>query len=160
MTQDQPGGYVPPPPQPQPAYDPNVPPGPPPPAGVPMGYETPPGVGVVEMNKEARTWGMVAHLSSLAGIIIPLGNFIGPLVVWLIKKDEMPFVNDQGKESLNFQITVTIAAVIAAATICIGVGFILLPIVAIAAIVFAIIAAIKANEGVAYRYPFTLRLIK
>ena len=162
MTQGQPGDYTPPPPpqQQQPAYDPTVPPGPPPPqAAVPMGYETPAGA-AVEMNKEARTWGMVAHLSSLAGLVIPLGNFIGPLVVWLVKKDEMPFVNDQGKESLNFQITVTIAAVIAAATICIGIGLILLPVVAVVAIVFAIIAGIKANEGIPYRYPFTLRLLK
>ena len=162
MTQGDP---IPPPPS-DPAAVPGTPPtagpGHVPPApgmplgGVPVGYAPP---GAVETNPEARTWGMVAHLSSLAGLVIPFGNFIGPLVVWLMKKDQMPFVNDQGKESLNFQITVTIAAVIAALTICIGVGFFLLPAVAVAALVMAVIAGIKANEGIFYRYPFTLRLI-
>ena len=132
-----------------------------PPGGVPVAhvpYEST--LGPVETNPDAKTWGMVAHLSSLAGLIIPLGNFIGPLVVWLMKKDQMPFVDDQGKESVNFQITVTIAAVVAGLTICIGIGIVLLPLVGVAAVVMAIIAAIKANEGVRYRYPFTLRLIK
>ena len=128
------------------------------PGGPPVPYQS--AVGQIETNPEARQWGMFAHLSSLAGLIIPLGNFVGPLVVWLMKKDTMPFVDDQGKESLNFQITVLIAALIAGATFCIGIGIILLPIVAIGAIVLAIMAGIKANEGVAYRYPFTLRLIK
>jgi uncharacterized protein len=124
----------------------------------PVPYES--AAGPVETNPEARTWGMVAHLSSLVGLFIPFGNFAGPLIVWLMKKDQMPFVDDQGKESVNFQITVTIAALVAGLTICIGIGFVLLPIVAVAAIVMAIIAGIKANEGVRYRYPFTLRLIK
>ena len=88
---------------------------------------------------------------------LPVLNIIAPLVLWLIKKDTMPFVNDQGKEVLNFQITVSIAAIVCAITI------LLLPVVfliAIATLVFIIIGAIKANEGVAYRFPFTLRLIK
>jgi uncharacterized protein len=152
--------YVPPPPPPQPgAYDQtNVPPAPPPP-GVPMGYEAPP-TAVVETNPEAKTWGMLAHLSALSGLIIPFGHFLGPLIVWLLKKEQMPFVNDQGKEAMNFQITITIALLVAGLTICIGIGIILMPIVGIVGLVFSIIAAIKANEGIAYRYPFTLRLIK
>jgi uncharacterized Tic20 family protein len=126
--------------------------------GTPVPYQS--AVGHIETNPEAKQWGMFAHLSSLAGFIIPFGNFVGPLVVWLMKKDTMPFVDDQGKESMNFQITVLIAAIIAGATICIGIGFILLPLVGIAAAIMSILAGIKANEGVAYRYPFTLRLIK
>jgi uncharacterized Tic20 family protein len=132
-------------------------------AGAPLG--TPPvpyesATGQIETNPEAKQWAMFAHISSLLGFVIPFGNFIGPLVIWLMKKDQLPFVNDQGKESMNFQITVLIAAIIAGATICIGIGFILLPLVGIAAAIMAILAGIKANEGVAYRYPFTLRLIK
>lgn len=126
--------------------------------GAPLPYQS--GVPAIETNPEARQWGMFAHLSSLIGLVIPFGNFIGPLVVWLMKKDQMPFVNDQGKESMNFQITVLIAAIIAGATICIGIGFVLLPLVGVAAAILAIMAGIKANEGVPYRYPFTLRLIK
>lgn len=122
--------------------------------GYPGAYIGPP------PTPEERTWGMLAHLSALAGFIVPLGNILGPLIVWLIKKDQMPFVNDQGKESLNFQIMITIVAFVAALTICIGIGIILLPAVAILAIVFEIIAAVQANSGAAYRYPVNLRLIK
>lgn len=111
-------------------------------------------------SSEEKTWGMLAHLSALAGFIIPFGNIIGPLVVWLIKKDEMPFVDDQGKESLNFQITVIIAVFVCFLLMFILIGFLLLPIVGIAALVLIILAAVKANQGEAYRYPFALRLIK
>lgn len=111
-------------------------------------------------SADEKTWGMFAHLAALAGFIIPFGNIIGPLVVWLIKKDEMPFVDDQGKEALNFQITVLIAVLICIVLMLVLIGFLLLPIVGIAALVMIIIAAIKANEGTAYRYPFALRLIK
>lgn len=111
-------------------------------------------------SAEERQWAMFAHLAALAGFIIPFGNLIGPLIVWMMKKEAMPFVEDQGKESLNFQITVTIAAIIAAVLIVVLIGALLLPLVGIAALVFIVIAAIKANEGVAYRYPFAIRLIK
>ena len=72
----------------------------------------------------------------------------------------MPFVDDQGKESLNFQITMFIALLIAGATLCIGIGFIILPIVGILDLVFTIIGAVKANNGERYRYPFNIRFIK
>ncbi|GAB2516272.1 DUF4870 domain-containing protein [Lysobacter humi (ex Lee et al. 2017)] len=109
---------------------------------------------------EERQWGMFAHVAAVLGLILPFGNIIGPLILWLMKKDTMPFVDDQGKEALNFQITVTIAMLIAGASMIVLIGFLLLPAVAIAALVLTVMAAIKANEGVAYRYPFTLRLIK
>lgn len=111
------------------------------------------------ISAEERQWAMFAHLAALAGFIIPLGNIIGPLVVWLIKRDTMPFVADQGKEALNFQITVTIAAVISMILIVVLIGFALIFLVGLAALILTIIAAVKANEGVSYRYPFTLRLI-
>jgi uncharacterized protein len=104
---------------------------------------------------------MLAHISSLAGFIIPFGNIIGPLIIWLVKKDTMPFVNDQGKESLNFQITVSIAVLICLALICVaGLGIILAPVVGIIALVFAIIGGVKASSGEAYRYPVAIRLIR
>ncbi|QNP42209.1 DUF4870 domain-containing protein [Lysobacter solisilvae (ex Woo and Kim 2020)] len=102
---------------------------------------------------------MLAHLSSLAGFFIPFGNVIGPLIVWLIKKDTMPFVADQGKEALNFNITVAIAAIISGILIFVVIGFLLLAVVAVGWLVLTILACIEANKGVAYRYPFTLRLI-
>lgn len=109
---------------------------------------------------EARQWGLFAHLSALIGLIIPFGNVLGPLVVWQMKKAEMPFVDDQGKEALNFQITVAIAMLICLVLALVLIGLLLVPIVGIAALVFTIIGGIKANEGQYYRYPFTLRLIK
>lgn len=103
---------------------------------------------------------MFAHLSALFGLVVPLGSVIGPLVMWLIKKDTMPFVNDQGKEALNFNITMLIAAIVCWILVFILVGFLLLPILVIFWLVFVVIATIKANEGVLYRYPFALRLVK
>jgi len=125
----------------------------PPPGGSPP----PTGGGV---SPESRQWGMFAHLAALAGFIIPFGNLIGPLIIWQMKKDEMPFVADQGKESLNFQITVTIAAIVCFVLMVVLIGALLLPLVGLAALVFVVIAAVKANQGEAYRYPVTLRLIK
>jgi uncharacterized Tic20 family protein len=110
-------------------------------------------------SAEERQWAMFAHLSALVGVIIPLGSIIGPLVIWLTKKDTMPFVNDQGKEALNFNITVAIAAIVGWILCFILIGFLLLAVLAIGWLVFVIIATIKANEGTTYRYPFTLRLV-
>jgi len=110
-------------------------------------------------DADARLWAMFAHLAALAGYIIPFGNLIGPFVIWQIKKDAMPFVDEQGKEALNFQITVTLAVVVATILVVVLVGFLLIPLVALAALVFVIIAAVKANAGESYRYPLTLRLI-
>ena len=111
------------------------------------------------ISAEERQWAMFAHLSALIGLVIPLGNLIGPLVIWLMKKESMPFVDQQGKEALNFQITVLIAMMISAVLIIVVIGFVLMFLVGLAALVLTIMAGIKANEGVAYRYPLTLRLI-
>ncbi len=110
-------------------------------------------------SAEERQWAMFAHLSALAGLVIPFGSILGPLVIWLIKKDTMPFVNDQGKEALNFNITAAIAAIVSWVLIFVLIGFLLLPALVIAWLVFVILGTIKANEGTAYRYPFTLRLV-
>jgi uncharacterized Tic20 family protein len=111
-------------------------------------------------SSEQRQWAMFAHLSALIGLIVPFGNVLGPLVIWLVQKDKMAFVDDQGKEALNFQITVFGAALISAFLMLILIGFLLIFVVGLGALVLTIIAAIKANEGVAYRYPLTIRLIK
>ena len=110
-------------------------------------------------GKNDRTWAMFAHLSTFAGHLIPFGNIAGPLIIWAIKKDEMPFVNDQGKEAVNFQITMTIALIVSALSLLVLVGFILLPVVYVFDLIVTIIAAIKANEGVAYRYPLCIRFL-
>ncbi len=111
-------------------------------------------------SAEERQWGMFAHLSALLGFIIPFGSIIFPLIIWQIKKNEMPFVDDQGKEALNFQITAFIAVVICFVLMFVLIGLLLLPLVGLAILIFTIMAGIKANNGEAYRYPFALRLIK
>lgn len=117
-------------------------------------------------SMQERQWGMAAHLSAFSGLLVPLGSILGPLIVWLIKKDEMPFVNDQGKEALNFNILVgIIAAVLLVMTVgTFGIGMLLtLPLgfaTCLIWVIFTIIAAVKTNEGVAYRYPINLRLVK
>ena len=114
---------------------------------------------------EERQWAMFAHLSALIGGLLTghwlgIGCFLAPLIIWLVKKDTMPFVADQAKEALNFNITVMIAGAICWILVFVLIGFVLLWALAIVWIVFTILAAIKANEGVTYRYPFALRLIK
>ena len=102
----------------------------------------------------------------VTGHIFGIGCFLGPLIIWLIKRDTMPFVADQGKEALNFNITLAIvgAALFLLILLTFGIGLILaIPagaVVAVGWLVFTVIAAIKASEGVAYRYPITLRLVK
>jgi len=105
---------------------------------------------------------MFCHLSAFAGLIgIPFGNIIGPLVLWLIKRDEIPFVDQEGKESLNFQISMTIYALVAGVLTFVFVGFFLLLAIMIVNIVCVIKAAIKANTGEGYyTYPLTIRFIK
>jgi uncharacterized protein len=104
---------------------------------------------------------MLCHLLALAGLTgIPFANILGPLIIWLVKKDQMAFVDDQGKESLNFQILVTIALIASIPLWFICIGMIITPLIGITALVFVIIAAIKANGGEYYRYPLNWRLIK
>ncbi|WP_200948992.1 DUF4870 domain-containing protein [Frateuria sp. Soil773] len=115
-------------------------------------------------SHEERQWALFAHLAALLGGLVTgsflgLGCFLGPLIIWLVKKDTMPFVNDQAKEALNFNITVAIGALVCGVLMFVLIGFVLLPLLGIYWLVFIIIASIKANEGERYRYPFTLRLI-
>ena len=107
-------------------------------------------------SQDDRTMAMIGHLSGI------VAGFIGPLVVWLINKDkaDKAWLNDQAKEALNFQITLLIAYVVCMILIVVLIGGLLAPLVWIAGVILAIMAGMKANEGVAYRYPFALRLIK
>lgn len=112
------------------------------------------------MSSDEKTWGMLCHLTALAGILITgIGFVLGPLIVWLIKKDQYAFVNDQGKESLNFQISMLIYMIIAGLLVFILVGFVLLPILLVLDVVYVVLASVAASEGKAYRYPFSIRFI-
>jgi uncharacterized protein len=122
----------------------------------------PPPVGSdLALTANDKTMGMLCHLLALSGFIgIPFGNILGPLIIWLTQKDKSAFADYHGKESLNFQITLIIAAMISGVLCLLLIGFVLLLAVWIYGIVMTIIATIKANEGIYYRYPYTLRLIK
>ena len=111
-------------------------------------------------DQDSKTMGMLAHLLGI------FTNWIGPLIIWLIKKDQSPFVNDQGKEALNWQLTVFIAyfvlsVVRAFMPALVGCVLTLLLLGAwIVNVIFVIQGAMAASKGVAYRYPIALRLIK
>jgi uncharacterized protein len=140
-----------------------------PPAGVPP-TSIPPAPGPIpplgrEANKDARMWGMFCHLAGLCFLlpIVPgIGAVIGPLIVWVLRKETSPFVDEQGKEAVNFQITMLIYGIISTVLLLACIGIVLLPAVAVIDIVLAIIAAVKANDGHHYRYPkpFIIRFIK
>lgn len=108
---------------------------------------------VVATSSDDRTMAMLAHLLAL------VSGFLGPLIIWLIKKDESPFVDHHGKEALNFQITMLIAWIVAFVSILILIGFVLIFVLFIAQLLFPILAAVAANKGETYRYPATLRII-
>ena len=110
-------------------------------------------------EKQSRMWGMLCHLSALAGLVIPFGNVLGPLIVWLTKKNDFPFVDDQGKESLNFQISLTIYVAVAAMLALLLIGIPLLIALGIGGLILTVIGAVTANDGKAYRYPMTIRFL-
>lgn len=133
-------------------------------------------------EQNVRTWSMLCHISALAGLFFGLGNIIGPLLVWQIKKNELPEIEPYGKEALNFQITILIINVVAIAILAgvigtafgighfmrspftlLGGGFgigIILAAINLAALILAVVAGLKANNGEFYRYPFAIRFIK
>jgi len=115
-----------------------------------------------EISQDEKQWAMFSQLAALAGLLgIPFGNLLGPLVVWLIKKEVMPFVNQQGKEAVNFQISCLIYGFVLTPTLCFPPLFLLLVFVLVVAnLVCVILASIAASKGDAYQYPLSLRLIK
>jgi uncharacterized Tic20 family protein len=149
---------------------PQLPPEPPPPAELPPPSPDPApssqGVSVEppspdRLQSEARLWAMLTHLTALCGFIgVPFGHLIGPLIIWLIKKDQFPLVDDQGKESLNFQLSMTIYGIVAGILSFVVIGIPLLIALVLADIILVIIASVAANKGQLYRYPLTIRFLK
>lgn len=116
---------------------------------------------VTESNPSARNWAMFAHLSGLASLIvvIPLAGIWVPLIIWLAKRAEFPFVDRSGKEALNFQISCVIYSLIAGVLCFVFIGFVLLPIVVLFWFIFTIIGTVRAANGDEYKYPVTIRLV-
>ena len=117
--------------------------------------------GTVDPVKRGHTWGTVCHLSALAGYAgVPLGYVLGPLVVWLCTRDKYAYADDQGKEALNFQLTVLVLTLVCLPLICLCVGVVLLAALHLFNLIFIVVAAIKASRGEAFRYPLCIRFLR
>ena len=135
------------------------------------------------ISQNERSMATLAHLSAFAGLVFPLGNIIAPVLIWQLEKESMPFAADQAKECLNFQIVLLCASFLLGLVMLVGglfaaglsmagfngpwvyiamaiCSFILVLPLAIASVVLTIIAAIKANEGISYRYPLMFRVLR
>ncbi len=120
-----------------------------------------PPVAPENLSEDARTWGMIAHFSALAFFLLPpVGGVLGPLVVWLLKKDQYPFASEAAKESINFNIAVLIGYAVCAVLAFVFVGIVLGFALFLYWLVMTIVAGVKASEGLHYHHRFTLRLIK
>lgn len=105
-------------------------------------------------SNDDRNLAMLAHL---LGIV---SGFVGALIIWLIKKDQSAFIDEQGKEALNFQITVMIGFVGAWVLMFVLIGALLIPVLLLANLIFCILAAVAVSKGEHYKYPFAIRLLK
>lgn len=112
------------------------------------------------LTPDEKQWLVALHFCSLIGLLIPLGSIIAPLIVWLIKKDEFPLVNEHGKAVLNFQITVAIAFVVCFLLVFVLIGILLLPILTIFWIVMTIIGGVKAADGKLQNFFLTIPMIR
>jgi uncharacterized Tic20 family protein len=120
-------------------------------------------------SADERMWAMAAHLSSLV-MLVGIPSLIGPLVVWLVKRDQSAFVDDHGKEALNFNISVLLYGIVGViltvilAVVTLGIGLLVLVplglLLGLGWVVVTVIAAVKANNGEAYRYPLTIRFVR
>jgi hypothetical protein len=112
-------------------------------------------------SQEERTWAMLVHLAALPGLVLPfVGNIIGPLLIWLARRDQSPFVATQGRESLNFNISVTLGALVCSALVYVFIGILLGLALIVYWLAMTILAGVRAGEGVPFRYPFALRFIR
>jgi uncharacterized protein len=117
-------------------------------------------IGAGTADQQVRNTAVAAHLSTFAGLIVPFGSVIGPLAVWLTRRDRDPFIDQAGREALNFGISIAIygAVLVVAALMLVGIPFLIIGVVAW--VVLASLAAVKASQGQPYRYPLTLRLVR
>ncbi len=111
------------------------------------------------LTHDEKLWGMLCHLSALLAYFAFALSFLGPLICWLIKRDTSAFVDDQGKEALNFQLNILLYKLICVALLCAFVGFFLLGAVVVYNVVMVLVAGVKANAGERFRYPLIIRFI-
>lgn len=112
------------------------------------------------MNKDENMWALFCHLGGLIGLAVPPLNIIVPLILWMKYRDQSEFVNDQGLEALNFQISITIYSIVSAVLILLVIGLFMLMALGLFTLVVCIIATIQSSKGVSFRYPLSMRLIR
>ncbi|MEL6320541.1 MAG: DUF4870 domain-containing protein [Cyanobacteria bacterium J06626_14] len=110
-------------------------------------------------DRQTRQWAMFLHLSQLAGYIVPVAGLVVPIVIWQMKKEEMPELDVHGKVVANWIISLLIYGAVCLVLTFVLIGVFLFAVLGIIAIVFPIIGAIKANEGQVWKYPFSLTLL-
>ena len=118
------------------------------------------GVRIEGVAPSDRNWAVLCHVVTFIGFVMPLGNIVGPLLIWLLRRRDSEYVDFHGKEAVNFQISLTIYLVISAVLVLVLIGFVLLLVTFVFGIVSVIIAAVRANEGVLHRYPVTIRFLR
>lgn len=111
-------------------------------------------------DREERQWAMLCHVSAMLMYVTAIGGLVAPFVIWLLKREEMPFVADQGKETINFQITILLALTVSVILMLVVVGFVTFWALLAFHFVITLVAAVKVTEGVAYRYPLCWRVLK
>ncbi|MDD5195243.1 MAG: DUF4870 domain-containing protein [Candidatus Omnitrophica bacterium] len=111
-------------------------------------------------DSQARTMAMLCHLSALSGYLVPLGNIIGPLVVWLINKDRFPLVEAEGKKALNFHISMIIYTLVSIVLCFLLIGFVLLAAIGIFVLIMIIVASVKTSNGEEFNYPLAIKFLK
>ena len=112
-----------------------------------------------DVSDEERTWGVLAHAGGFAGLAVPFGNVVAPLVVWLAKKDESRFVDENGVRALNFQLTWSIILLASALSVLVAVGVVLFPLAMLAWLILTVLGTVKASEGEVYDYPLTIHFV-
>jgi len=113
------------------------------------------------VSPEARKWATICHISALIGALgNGVGFVLGPVIVWLLQRDEDPYIDEQGKRAVNFQLTLTAAAICCGLLFFLVFPLLLLIPIALAMMIFPIIAAVKTSNGKDYHYPFSIRFVK
>ncbi|ABM23091.1 MULTISPECIES: DUF4870 domain-containing protein [Shewanella] len=114
---------------------------------------------IESVTKSDKDFGLLVYASSFIGYLVPLGSILGPLIIWLMKREESAFVDQCGRSCLNFKLSLLIYVIISGVLAFIGIGFIFLIVLAILDLVCTVLGIIKASEGQVYRYPLTIKFI-
>jgi len=111
------------------------------------------------VTKSDKDFGLLVYASSFIGYLVPLGSILGPLIIWLMKREESAFVDQCGRSCLNFKLSLLIYVIISGVLALVGIGFILLILLGIFDLVCTVLAIIKASDGKVYKYPLTIKFI-